>query len=179
MCTVTVRRATRSDAPALSELAARTFAETFSADNTAEDLAAHLETSFGVTQQSAELCDPDVTTLLAYIDGKLVGYAQVRRRSAPACVNEKCPIELHRFYLVRSAHGLSVAARLMQEVRAAAKELGGLHLWLGVWERNPRAVAFYAKSGFAKVGSHEFVVGRDRQTDWVFVSPLPQEDGAA
>lgn len=60
----------------------------------------------------------------------------------------------------------------MFEVRAAALELGGRHLWLGVWERNPRAIAFYVKQGFTKVGSHDFIVGSDRQTDWVFTSPL-------
>jgi ribosomal protein S18 acetylase RimI-like enzyme len=57
----------------------------------------------------------------------------------------------------------------------AALELGGQHLWLGVWERNPRAIAFYLKSGFEKVGSHDFVVGGDTQTDWVFVAPLSKE----
>ena len=40
-------------------------------------------------------------------------------------------------------------------------------LWLGVWERNPRAQAFYRKSGFADVGSQVFLVGTDAQTDRV------------
>lgn len=170
--TVTIRRAAVADALALSALAARTFAETFGADNTPEDLAAHLRSAYGVAQQSAEIADPDVITLLADAGDALVGFTQVRRAAAPACVTHARPIELHRFYLARAAHGRGVAAPLMRAARAAARELGGLHLWLGVWERNPRAVAFYVKSGFAKVGSHQFVVGSDRQTDWVYVGPL-------
>jgi ribosomal protein S18 acetylase RimI-like enzyme len=79
---------------------------------------------------------------------------------------------LHRFYLVRSAQGKGIAAALMNAVREAGRELGGLNIWLGVWERNPRAIAFYVKSGFQRVGSHVFVVGSDPQTDFVFVGPL-------
>ena len=125
------------------------------------------------------LVDPDVLTLLAYRDAELAGFAQVRRKPAPSCVLEEHSIELHRFYLTRSAQGTGIAAPLMLEVRAAARELGGRHLWLGVWEHNPRAVAFYVKSGFTRIGSHDFMVGSDRQTDWVFITPLPVKSGAA
>jgi ribosomal protein S18 acetylase RimI-like enzyme len=170
MNSFSVRRGVPSDAAALAELAARTFAETFAADNSAEDLQAHLTASYGVAQQTAELTDPEVVTLLALRGDEPVGFAQVRRKAAPGCVVVERPIELHRFYLARSAQGTGVAAPLMAEARAAALALGGRHLWLGVWEHNPRAVAFYTKSGFVRVGSHDFIVGSDRQTDWVFVS---------
>ncbi len=172
MSFVTIRRARLADAAALAELAARTFTEAFAADNTAEDLQAHVQASYGTAQQAAEIMDRDVISLLAFAGEALVGFAQVRRKAAPSCVGTEGPIELHRFYLARHAHGAGVAAPLMREARAAAVELGGRSLWLGVWERNARAIAFYAKSGFEKVGSHVFVVGSDRQTDWVLVRPL-------
>lgn len=176
---VIIRRAATSDASVLAELAARTFAETFGADNSPEDLKAHLESSYGAAQQAAELEDPYVRTLLAYGNDKLIGFAQVRRKEFPACVVAAKPVELHRFYLARSGHGTGAAKPLMLKAREAAQELGGRHLWLGVWERNPRAIAFYLKSGFAKVGSHDFIVGSDRQTDWVFIAPLSTEDASA
>lgn len=163
----------------LAELAARTFSETFGDDNNPEDLQAHLSGSYGLEQQSAELADTDVITLLAILEDEPVGFAQVRRKAAPSCVLAEEPIELHRFYLARSAQGTGVAAPLMLAAKAAAQELGGAHMWLGVWERNPRAVAFYVKSGFVKVGSHAFIVGSDRQTDWVFVSTLRGEAAGA
>lgn len=172
MNSISIRRATLSDAAVLSELGASTFAETFGADNTPADLASHLQSAFGVAQQAAELIDPDVISLLVYQDMALVGFAQVCRKATPACVTSEHPVELSRFYLVRAAHGQGAAAPLMHAARAAAQELGGLHLWLGVWERNPRAIAFYMKSNFTKVGSHYFMVGSDRQTDWLFVTPL-------
>ncbi len=169
------RRAEAADAPALAELAARTFADSFGADNRPEDLEAHLQSAYGRTQQAAEIADPDVRTVLGYRDDQLIGFAQVRRKSSPACVVAEHPAELHRFYLVRSAQGTGAAMPLMHAAREAARELGGRHLWLGVWERNPRAIAFYAKAGFTKVGHHDFQVGGDRQTDWVLLAPLLPE----
>jgi len=86
---------------------------------------------------------------------------------------------LRRFYVDRPAQGHGVAHALMDEVRAAARGLGGSHLWLSVWERNPRAIAFYAKEGFVDVGSTDFYVGPDRQTDRVMaarVEDAPLDD---
>lgn len=179
MSSFTIRRAAVADASALAELAARTFAETFAADNSPENLSAHLRSAYGVAQQSAELVDPDVLTLLAHRDEELAGFAQVRRKPAPSCVTVARPIELHRFYLAKSAQGTGLAVPLMLAARTGARELGGWHLWLGVWEHNARAIAFYLKSGFTKVGSHVFIVGADPQTDLVLVSPLLRQAASA
>jgi len=169
---VQIRRGAVSDAAALSEIAARTFVDTFASDNRPEDMQAHQAKAFGVRQQSAELADPDEITLLALRNGVLIGFAQVRRNAAPACVVQEKPVELHRLYVDKAAHGSGVAKELMSAAHDAARELGGKHLWLGVWERNARAIAFYSKVGFTKAGSHDFYVGADRQTDLVFVTTL-------
>ena len=164
-----IRRGVPSDAAALAELAARTFADAFASDNRPEDLQAHIASAYGVAQQSAELADAKTITLLAQRGAALIGYAQVRRHSVPSCVTQDHPVELQRFYLDRSAHGTGVAKELMAAVHDAARELGGRHLWLGVWERNARAIAFYSKMGFTKIGSHNFHVGSDQQTDDVML----------
>jgi GNAT superfamily N-acetyltransferase len=168
-----LRRGVPSDAPALAAFAARTFEETFAADNRAEDMQAHLAAHYGATQQGAELADPSVATLLALAGTELVAYAQVRRGRAPPCVTAAAAVELHRFYVDRTVHGTGLAARLIQAARQAAVEIGGSHLWLGVWERNPRAIAFYRKSGFIDVGSTIYCVGPDEQTDRVMLAALP------
>ncbi|HEX5715660.1 MAG TPA: GNAT family N-acetyltransferase [Thermoanaerobaculia bacterium] len=165
-----IRRGVVSDAPALSAFAARTFAETFGAENRPEDMQVHLASSYGVPQQTRELANPDVVTLLAHQGETLIAYAQVRRQVPPPCVTQERPIELHRFYVDRPAHGSGIARVLMSAVHQAASELGGQHLWLGVWEHNPRAIAFYTKVGFVDVGSKDFYVGSDRQTDRVLVA---------
>ena len=170
---VRIRRGVVGDAAALAAFAARTFAETFGADNRPEDLVAHLVATYGVAHQARELACADEVTLLADRETSLVAYAQVRRAPRPACVLSPDPVELHRFYVDCPAHGRGVAARLMTTVFDAARELGGRSLWLSVWERNPRALAFYRRMGFADVGRTEFFVGPDRQTDRVMARVLP------
>ena len=168
-----IRRGEPADAPALAEFAARTFAEAFGPANRSEDMEAHLASAYGVTQQGRELADPRCMTVLMLAADSLVAYAQVRRGPAPACVVGEEPVELHRFYVDRPWHGQGVAQRLMKAVYAAARDLGGRTLWLGVWERNPRAIAFYRKSGWQDTGATTFCVGPDRQTDRVMVTPVP------
>ncbi|HEU5217422.1 MAG TPA: GNAT family N-acetyltransferase [Gemmatimonadales bacterium] len=172
MPTLPIRRGTPADAPALARFAARTFEETFAAANDPAHLAQHLATAYGIPQQERELSDPASLTLLVESNGALAGYAQVRRHPAPPCVTGPAPVELARFYVDQPWQGRGLARDLMDAVRPAAQELGGRTLWLGVWERNPRAIAFYGKCGFSDAGSTHFMVGPDRQTDRVMVLSL-------
>lgn len=164
------RRGQAADAEALARFAARTFAETFGPDNRPEDIAAHLADSYGPAQQSRELADPDYITLLGEGSDGIAGYAQLRRGQPPACVDTDAPVELYRFYVDRPWQGTGLAQRLMEAVHAAADAWGGRSIWLCVWERNPRAIAFYVKSGYRDVGAADFYVGPDRQTDRVLVT---------
>lgn len=170
---IMIRIGAATDAAALAELAARTFRETFVADNRPEDMALHIANAYGTSQQHTELVDPNIATLLVEIDDQLAGYAQLRSGVPPNCVTGEKPIELWRFYIAQPWHGRGVAQTLMQRVESEAYERGARTLWLGVWERNERAKAFYHKNGFVDVGSHEFMVGTDAQTDRIFVRPLP------
>lgn len=167
---LTFRRGIVDDAAKLADFAARTFKETYSANNRPDDMTTHLATSYGPTQQAEELADPLVVTILARSGDDLVAYAQVRRNPPPPCVTQSAPVELHRFYVDRRAHGTGLASMLMQEVYQAAREFHGRHVWLGVWERNPRAIAFYKKAMFVDVGSTSYMVGPDRQKDRVLVA---------
>lgn len=168
----TIRRGVPGDASMLAELGARTFADTFAAYNDPQDLRAHISAAFGARQQLAELTDPDAVTLLVERGGVPVAFAQVRRNPPPTGILAERAVELQRFYVDRGMHGRGVAQRLMRAARAVARELGAARLWLGVWENNPRAIAFYKKEGFVDAGSKHFDVGSDRQTDRVLVAEL-------
>jgi ribosomal protein S18 acetylase RimI-like enzyme len=174
---ISIRRGTPADAAALAAFAARTFEETFGADNDPGDLAAYLSASYGAPQQEAELRDPGAITLLAEAGGVLAGYAQLRHIPPPAGVMGRHPVEIQRFYVDSPFHGRGLARQLMAEMMAAACEMGGDVLWLQVWERNPRGIAFYEKCGFADVGSTTFVVGSDVQSDRVMTLPLADGQG--
>ncbi len=174
-----VRHGVAADAAALAEFGARTFADAYRALNRPEDMRAHLGASFGVAQQTRELADPAAITLLAHDREILVAYARVRRGANPPCIDHARPVELQRFYVDRSAHGGGGAKVLMGLVQEAARLLGGQHLWLSVWERNPRAIAIYRKMGFTEAGTTEFRVGADRQHDRVYALPLAAVPQAA
>jgi diamine N-acetyltransferase len=167
-----IRRATDADAALVADFAQRTFVETFGVDNTADNMAAHVAKSFGPAIQLSEIRDPNTVTLLAELGGDIAGFAQVARTPVPPCVTGSAPVELRRFYVDRPFHGRGIAQRLMGAVDDAARELGGRTLWLGVWERNPRAIAFYTKCGFVDVGAQSFFVGSDEQSDRVMSRAL-------
>jgi diamine N-acetyltransferase len=174
---IQIRKGLECDAPALAAFAARTFEETFGADNRPADMQDHLSRAFGIARQTRELLDPNMVTLLTHQGEVLIAFAQVQCKEPPPCVIAARPIELHRFYVDRPAHGRGIAHQLMNAVHNVARSLGGEHLWLGVWERNPRAIAFYKKSGFADCGSTVFYVGEDPQIDRVMVARImPNSD---
>lgn len=169
---MTIRRAVPADAAVLAGLARTTFYDTFAATNDVNDMTLHLERAYGVPQQSAEISDPQMISLLVEEKGEAVAYAQMRLHHAPDCVTGPEPIELWRFYVDRRWHGRGIAQQLMACVKDEARQRGAQTLWLGVWEHNGRARAFYEKCGFADVGSHVFLFGTDPQTDRVMAVAL-------
>ncbi len=157
-----IRRAIPEDAAALAALALKTFVDTFAATNRADDLDAYVREFFGEAQQRREIENPRIVTLLAEVDGAIIAFAQLRPTSGYAAGD----VEVVRFYVDQAHHGQGIAQMLMDVVLDEAGALGGTKLWLGVWEHNYRAIAFYTKFGFVKVGSHPFILGSDLQTDW-------------
>lgn len=170
---ITIRPGKPADAGRLADLAASTFRETYAVQNRPEDMALHVSRAYGLSQQEAELASPEMTTLLAEVDAQLTGYAQLRVSAAPDCVMGDTPLEVWRFYVASPWHGRGIARALMASVELEARVREFSTLWLGVWERNERAKAFYRKCGFADVGSQVFVLGTDAQTDRIMVRSLP------
>ena len=167
-----IRDALPAEASVIAQLARQSFSEAFAAQNNPDDLAQFLDTTYGEVQQRQELRDPAWTTLLALVDSQPAGFAQIRRGPAEPCVQGLHPVELNRLYVLKAHHGAGAGAALMQAVIAQATTGGFKTLWLGVWEHNPRGLAFYRKWGFEQVGSHTFRVGSDPQTDLILVRPL-------
>jgi GNAT superfamily N-acetyltransferase len=162
---LTIRRGSVEDAALLSELGARTFAETFAAENTPEDMATYIETSFNVERVTAELQDPASVFLIAEVDGRAAGYAKLHDGEPAAGVAGAKPIELVRLYVSREWLGRGIGGQLMRSCIDEARQAGHETIWLGVWERNPRAQAFYRKWNFRTVGEHIFQLGADPQRD--------------
>jgi ribosomal protein S18 acetylase RimI-like enzyme len=162
-----IRRATVPDAAALAALATDTFRESFEDANAAEDMAAYLAANFSESIQRAELSDPRVSCFVATDGGGLIGYCLLRAVEPEACVSDRGAIELNRLYVRRTWLGKGVGEALMRIALEEARRRGHATIWLGVWEHNPRALAFYRRHAFREVGGHDFMLGSDRQTDLV------------
>jgi ribosomal protein S18 acetylase RimI-like enzyme len=160
-----IRRARIEDANLLAELGAQTFAETFTEDNTPEDMSLYLAASFNLETLTAELTDPLSIFYIAEVDGNAAGYAKIHSGEALDGVEGLKPIELVRLYVSRKWLGRGVGQALMQRCIDEAREMGFQTIWLGVWERNNRALAFYRKWDFREVGEHIFQLGSDSQRD--------------
>lgn len=169
----TLRRGEAADAAAFARFAVQVFLQTYRADTAAQDLQAYCDAAFAEPVLAAELADPAIVTWLAVVAGGVVGYVQVARdEPRPPCVAAADAAALLRLYVDPAWHGRGLAARLMALAQDSARAFGSRHLWLSVWERNPRAIAYYRKSGWVEVGQAEFVVGSDRQRDQVFLLDL-------
>jgi diamine N-acetyltransferase len=160
-----VRRASLEDASLLAELGARTFSETFAADNTPHDMTAYLAANFNLAQQTAQLNDRASTFLIAEVTGLAVGYAQLHAGAPAEGVAGPRPIELVRLYVSSEWLGRGVGEALMRACVDEARQTGHGTIWLGVWEQNGRAQAFYRKWDFHAVGEHVFQLGSDAQRD--------------
>jgi ribosomal protein S18 acetylase RimI-like enzyme len=167
-----IRPAVPGDASALAEFGARTFRDAFEADNTLEDLALYLASTYGPELQAAELGNAGIVTLVAADGSRFAGYSQLREGPAPDCVAGTSPVELWRFYVDRAWQGCGVAQSLMARTLEAAIARGADILWLSVWERNGRAQAFYRKCGFEDRGEKGFMLGTAQQTDRVMTLGL-------
>jgi ribosomal protein S18 acetylase RimI-like enzyme len=135
----------------------------------------YVRDSFSLGRVRAELADDANTFLLAFVDGKERpdGYAKLRTGTTDPSVTGPEPVELHRLYVDRSAIGHGVGAALMRASFEAARAAGHRTLWLGVWERNARAITFYERWQFETVGEHVFRLGSDHQTDLIMARAVP------
>lgn len=166
---VTVRRAVPADAEPLAEFAERSFRATFEANNAPADMDDYCSKAFAVATVRSELEDRSLSTWVARAGSDIVAYAQLSRGEVPDCVRDSTAVELRRLYVDARWHGSGLADVLLHEVREAVRALRAATVWLGVWERNDRALRYYRKAGFSVAGDHTFLLGSDPQRDLILV----------
>jgi diamine N-acetyltransferase len=168
-----IRIATPQDAALLAALGEQAFREAFAKDNTPADMADYLCHNFSTEIQAAELARPGSIFLIFEIEGQPAGYARLQAGASDACLaesglwNAAHPMELVRFYLLQAFTGRRLADPQMLACLEQARQQGADLLWLGVWQHNTRAIAFYRRWGFEVAGTHQFLLGLDLQTDYV------------
>lgn len=167
-----IRPATLADAATLADLGARTFRETFQAICSEEDLTRFLAEAYGDAIQRTELSDPARPALVLEVGGVPAGFVQLRLGHREPCVEGLRPVELQRIYVLQEAQGHGRGAALMLAAMDAARAWKADVIWLGVWEHNDKALAFYARHGFREAGEHVFQIGQQVDRDLILVKAL-------
>jgi len=164
---IQIREATIEDAVLVADLSQRTFFETFAKSNTEEDMQKFLKEQFTRGKLILEVGQPGLQFFLAYLDKQVAGYVKLRTGKNPPPLHGTKALEIARLYAAEAFIGKGVGKALMQKSIAVAQAAGKNVVWLGVWEKNTRAIAFYHKWGFTQFGETDFLLGNDLQRDWL------------
>jgi ribosomal protein S18 acetylase RimI-like enzyme len=167
LATIDTRIATLHDAALIADLSRQTFYESFAADNTKENMDKFMSERFNKELLMAEVGAPKNIFILANYKNKPAGYVRLREDNNPPKLAGLSTIEIARIYALQEMIGKGVGKALMEKSLAIAREKEKQLIWLGVWEKNYRAIEFYTKWGFKKFDEHPFVLGDDVQTDWL------------
>jgi GNAT superfamily N-acetyltransferase len=167
-----IRPATASDVATLTDLSARTFVSAYRALLPEQALLEFVASAFSLENIKEEINAPGSHFLLAYEGERPVGYALLREAGLPVGLTGRKPGELARIYLEEQVTGKGYGSKLMETCIDAAQRAGHDQLWLGVWERNERAIRFYEKKGFTRAGTLPFEFGGDLHTDLVMARSI-------
>ena len=160
------------DFEVLRELSIRTYYETFSHLNTPENMLAQLDESFEIIQLQNELSNPDSDFFFLYFNDALAGYLKINEAPSQTDINDATSLEFERIYVTSQFQGKGLGLYLMEQALAKAIERNKKYVWLGVWEKNEKALSFYKKNGFCEIGTHTFVMGEDVQNDYIMRKDL-------
>ena len=166
---IEIRLATTEEAEILAKIGWQSFDEAF-ADHPAnhpDDMKVYMDEAFSVETIAADLRDEKTVYLIASLATEIAGYAKIKFDAREDGITGENTLELCRLYALDKFIGKGIGKSLMLALIELAKENERDTIWLGVWEFNFRAQAFYKKFGFEKCGEHVFQLGSDPQTDWL------------
>jgi len=165
METIKIRKISKLDIDQLKDIGKRCFSEAFSADNDEANMDEYLEREFSSEKLIIELSDKNSDFYFAEIKTKAIGYLKINFGLSQTEIKDSNAMEIERIYVLREYYGKNVGHLLYQEAIKKAKEKRLNYIWLGVWEKNPRAIRFYKKNDFVEFDKHIFKLGDDEQTD--------------
>lgn len=162
---LTITEATPGDLDALVAIARTTYIDSFASLNTGENMAKYLAENLTREKLSAELDNPHSVFFFARHAGEVIGYLKLNTGPAQTEQQDSTALEIERIYAHQAWHGKGIGQLLLDKALAVARDRQASFVWLGVWEKNPRAIRFYDKNRFKPFGRHVFMMGDDPQTD--------------
>jgi ribosomal protein S18 acetylase RimI-like enzyme len=172
---IEIRKVGLSDIAQLQTIGRQTFYETFSTLNTEENMSRYLEDSFSLSKLEVEVSNPDTELYLAIVENKVIGYLKVNYGSSQTELKDNTSLEIERIYVLKEFQEKHVGRLLVEKAIDIASTLKVSYVWLGVWERNTKAIEFYEKNGFVAFDKHIFRLGDDEQLDIMMKKSLQDE----
>ena len=151
----------------LIKISRKTFIDAFEAVNEPEDFKAYIDFAFDRQKLSKELNDPNTFFYFAYHSNELVGYFKMNENESQTDIKLAEGIEIERIYVLERFQGMTIGQSMLDQIKQMAVAMNKAYLWLGVWEKNSKAITFYEKQGFSKFDMHPYYIGKDRQIDWL------------
>ncbi|WP_415327288.1 GNAT family N-acetyltransferase [Chryseobacterium sp. MMS23-Vi53] len=165
MTSITIKRASIEDLETIQNIGRETFYETFAPHNSEEAMQKYLNESFASEKLTKELNDHDSQFFIVWENENPIGYLKLNSGNAQTESEDENALEIERIYVKKAYHGKRVGQILYDKALEIALQEEKKYIWLGVWEKNVRAVNFYKKNGFIEFTTHIFKLGDEEQTD--------------
>ncbi|MEC2061284.1 GNAT family N-acetyltransferase [Bacillus stercoris] len=169
---VNIKKCSREDLQILQQLSIETFNDTFKDQNSPENMKAYLERAFNTKQLEKELSNMSSEFFFVYFDHEVAGYVKVNIDDAQSEEMGAESLEIERIYIKNNFQKHGLGKHLLNKAIEIALERNKKNIWLGVWEENKNAIAFYKKMGFVQTGAHSFYMGDEEQTDLIMTKTL-------
>jgi diamine N-acetyltransferase len=163
--TIRITKCTPEDLLTLQEISCVTFDETFKQQNSPENMKAYLDKAFNLNQLEKELRNSSSEFFFVYFNNELAGYLKVNINDAQSEDMGSEALEVERIYIKSDFQKHGLGKYLFNKAVDLAQENNKSKIWLGVWEKNENAIAFYKRLGFVESGSHPFYMGDEEQID--------------
>jgi len=170
--TIKTKMCTLKDLHKLQEISYETFNETFKHQNTLENMNAYLQRAFNLNQLEKELSNLSSQFFFVYFKHEVAGYLKVNIDDAQTEEMGDESLEIERIYIRSKFQKHGLGKYLLNKAIEIALEENKRKIWLGVWEKNENAIAFYKKMGFVQTGAHSFYMGDEEQIDFIMVKTL-------
>lgn len=173
---LTFKKCDLNDLISLKQISCKTFRDTFAHLNNESNMNAYLENAYNLDKLSNELHNNSSSFYFLYYDDVLAGYMKINEYQTQTDIHDSNSIELERIYLLNDFQGKGLGQSLINKAVEISTQKKKTYIWLGVWEKNYKAIRFYKNAGFYKIGEHPFIMGDDKQTDYIFRKDLKTTD---
>jgi diamine N-acetyltransferase len=169
---INLKKCTLEDSRKLQEISYETFNETFKHQNSPENMNAYLEKAFNLKQLEKELSNISSQFFFIYFNNEVAGYLKVNTDDDQSEEMGDESLEIERIYIKIEFQKHGLGKYLLNKAMEIAMECNKKKIWLGVWEKNENAIAFYKKMGFVQIGAHSFYMGDEEQMDFIMTKTL-------